>query len=78
MTRYKDLNLDFIRHPMTNDVSMLTDMEALKRSVRNLILTSKYDRPFKPQMDAGIRKYLFELRTPLPQVLAVLGTFRGF
>jgi len=65
MARYKDLNLDFTRHPMTNDVATLTDMEALKRSVRNIVLTSKYDRPFKPEMDAGIRKYLFELSTPL-------------
>tara|TARA_B100001094_G_C18167216_1_gene792880 strand:+ start:107 stop:487 length:381 start_codon:yes stop_codon:yes gene_type:complete len=65
MARYKDLNLDFVRHPMTNDVSMLTDMEALKRSVRNIVLTSKYDRPFKPEMDAGIRKYLFELSSPV-------------
>ena len=65
MARYKDLNLDFTRHPITNDVATLTDMEALKRSVRNIVLTSKYDRPFKPEMDAGIRKYLFELSTPL-------------
>jgi len=65
MARYKDLNLDFTRHPMTNDVATLTDMEALKRSVRNIVLTSKYDRPFKPEMDSGIRKYLFELSTPL-------------
>ena len=65
MARYKDLNLDFTRHPMTNDVATLTDMEALKRSVRNIVLTSKYDRPFKPEMDAGVRKYLFEVSTPL-------------
>jgi len=68
MARYTDLNLDFIKHPMSNDVAMLTDMEALKRSVRNIVLTSKYDRPFKPEMDAGVRRYLFELNSPITAV----------
>tara|TARA_R110002096_G_scaffold139311_1_gene293613 strand:- start:3594 stop:3974 length:381 start_codon:yes stop_codon:yes gene_type:complete len=68
MARYTDLNLDFIKHPMSNDVALLTDMEALKRSVRNIVLTSKYDRPFKPEMDAGVRRYLFELNSPITAV----------
>ena len=68
MARYTDLNLDFIKHPMSKDVALLTDMEALKRSVRNIVLTSKYDRPFKPEMDAGVRRYLFELNSPITAV----------
>lgn len=68
MARYSDLNLDFIAHPMTGDVTILTDMNALIRSVRNLVLTSSYDRPFRPQLDSGIHRYLFE---PMNSLTAV-------
>ena len=65
MSRYSDLNLDFVPHPMTGDVTILTDMEALKRSIRNLVFTSKYERRFRPELDAGIRRYLFEPLTSI-------------
>lgn len=68
MTRYSDLNLDFIPHPVSGDITFLTDMEALKRSVRNLVFTSIYERPFRPEIDAGLRQYLFEPMTPLTAV----------
>jgi phage baseplate assembly protein W len=68
MSRYSDLNLDFVPHPMTGDVTILTDMEALKRSIRNLVFTSKYERRFRPELDAGIRRYLFE---PMTSITAV-------
>ena len=50
---------------MTGDVTILTDMEALKRSIRNLVFTSKYERRFRPELDAGIRRYLFEPLTSI-------------
>jgi len=68
MTRYSDLNLDFIPHPLTGDVTILTDMNALKRSIRNLVLTSSYDRPFRPELNSGVHLYLFE---PMTTVTAV-------
>ena len=68
MARYSDLNLDFTPHPITGDVAILTDRESIKRSVRNLVLTARYDRPFKPELDAGVRKYLFEPMTPVTVV----------
>lgn len=68
MARYSDLNLDFIPHPLTGDVTILTDMNALKRSVRNLVFTNAYDRPFRPELNAGIRRYLFEPMTALTAV----------
>jgi phage baseplate assembly protein W len=68
MARYTDLDLNFDLHPLTKDVTVLNDMEALKRSVRNLVLTSRYDRPFKPQIDCGVRQYLFELFSPVVSV----------
>ena len=62
---YKDLDLNFGRNVVTNDVNKLTDVEAVKRSVRNLINTSHYDRPFHPEIGSSIRAMLFEPITPL-------------
>ena len=61
----KDLNLDFDRNTTTNDVNKLTDVEAVKRSVSNLINTSHYDRPFHPEIGSSVRQLLFEPFTPL-------------
>jgi len=63
--KYKDLDLDFGRNTSTNDVNTLTDVEAVKRSVRNLINTSHFDRPFHPEIGSSIRGMLFEPITPL-------------
>ena len=62
---YKDLDLDFGRNAVTNDVNKLTDVEAVKRSVRNLVLTNHYERPFHPELGCGIRGLLFEPLSPL-------------
>jgi phage baseplate assembly protein W len=63
--QYRDLDLDFGRNSVTNDVNKLTDVEAVKRSVRNLINTSHFDRPFHPEIGSSVRAMLFELMTPL-------------
>ena len=62
---YKDLDLNFGRNPVTNDVNKLTDVEAVKRSVRNLINTNHYERPFHPEIGSDVRAMLFEPMTPL-------------
>ena len=62
---YKDLDLDFGRNTVTNDVNKLTDVEAVKRSVRNLINTNHYERPFHPEIGSDVRAMLFEPMTPL-------------
>jgi len=62
---YKDLDLNFGRNPITNDVNNLTDVEAVKRSVRNLINTNHYERPFHPEIGSDVRAMLFEPMTPL-------------
>ena len=62
---YKDLDLNFGRNPITNDVNKLTDIEAVKRSVRNLINTNHYERPFHPEIGSDVRAMLFEPMTPL-------------
>jgi len=62
---YKDLDLDFGRNVVTSDVNKLTDVEAVKRSVRNLINTSHFERPFHPEIGSNVRAMLFEPVTPL-------------
>ena len=62
---YKDLDLDFGRNTVTNDVNKLTDVEAVKRSVRNLINTNHFERPFDPEIGGNVRALLFENMTPL-------------
>ena len=62
---YKDLDLDFGRNIVTNDVNKLTDVEAVKRSVRNLINTNHFERPFHPEIGGNVRALLFEPMTPL-------------
>ena len=62
--RWTDLDLDFIAHPVTKDIIFKTDVDAVKRSIRNLILTNRYERPFQPDIDGGVTRHLFELSTP--------------
>ena len=60
---YSDLDLLFRKHPQTGDVVVRTDAEAIKRSVRNIVLTNHYERPFKPGFGGSLRNLLFELNT---------------
>ena len=57
---YVDLDLDFARHPVTNDIVKIEDVNAVKRSVKNLINTQFYERPFHPELGCGARDLLFE------------------
>ena len=61
---YKDLNLNFQANIATKDIQKITDVEAVKRSVRNLIQTNHYERPFHPEIGSNLRGMLFELMTP--------------
>ena len=62
---YKDLNLNFTRNPVTGDVATLSDVNAVKRSVRNLLLTNHYDKPFHPEIGSNIPYLLFENFGPI-------------
>lgn len=61
---YKDLNLNFTKHPIKRDVIPLTDAAAVKRSVRNLVQLGHFEKPFHPEIGSGIRDILFENMTP--------------
>ena len=57
---YSDLNLSFTKNPATKDVAKLFDVQAIKRSVKNIILTNKYERPFNSDFGCNLRGFLFE------------------
>ena len=68
---YIDLDLFFNKKTTSKDISKVTNIQAVKRSVRNLILTNHYEKPFHPEIGSGVRGMLFELMTPLTaQILA--------
>lgn len=58
---FTDLDLAFVPNPVTGDINPLKDIEAIKKSVVNLILTNFYERPFQPEIGCGVRGLLFEL-----------------
>ena len=62
---YKDLNLNFNFNPITKDVTTVTDVIAVKRSVRNLLLTNHHERPFHPEIGSNVTALLFENFGPI-------------
>ena len=58
---FADLNILMTPHPITGDITLKTDAEAIKRSVRNIVMTNFYERPFKPNLGTSLRNQLFEL-----------------
>ena len=65
---FKDINLSFKRHPVTNDVLTIRDEDAIKRSVRNIIFTILGEKPFEPNFGSVINQSLFELNTSLNEM----------
>ena len=61
---FKDISLSFVPHPVTKDISVLTNERAIARSVRNLVETIPTERFFSPYLGTDIRKSLFENFTP--------------
>jgi phage baseplate assembly protein W len=58
---FKDISLNFTKNPLTNDIVVLKNEEAIKQSVKNLILTKINERPFRPYLGTNTTSYLFEL-----------------
>jgi phage baseplate assembly protein W len=65
---FRDIDLDFARNAVTNDVNVVEDIIAVKRAVKNLVQTNFYERPFQPELGCGIRELLFENFTPMTKV----------
>ena len=62
---YVDLDLFFGRKSSNSDIQDLTNVKAVKRSIRNLILTNHFEKPFHPEIGSGVRDMLFENMTPV-------------
>jgi len=62
---YKDLSLFFTPNPVSGDVTMVTDVQDIKRSVRNLVMTNRFEKPFHPEVASHVRDLLFERFTPI-------------
>ena len=65
---FKDINLSFKRHPVTNDVLTVSNEDAIKRSVKNIIFTILGEKPFEPEFGSVINDSLFELNTSLNEM----------
>ena len=67
--QYTDLDLFFGRKTSDNDVRQVTDAQAVKRSIRNLVQLNTYEKPFHPEISGGVRELLFEPMSPLVAVV---------
>ena len=66
---YTDLDLFFGRKTSDNDVRKVTDVQAVKRSIRNLVQLNTYEKPFHPEISGGVRELLFEPMSPIVAVV---------
>ena len=62
---FSDIDLNFTAHPVTKDITRRYDENAVKTALKNLILTSNYERPFHSEIGSSIRAMLFEPQSPL-------------
>ena len=67
--QYTDLDLFFGKKSSDSDINVVNDIQAVKRSVRNLVLLNAYEKPFHPEISSGVRGMLFELMTPVTAVI---------
>ena len=63
--QYTDLDLFFGRKTSDNDIRKVTDVQAVKRSIRNLVQLNTYEKPFHPEIAGGVREMLFEPMSPI-------------
>ena len=67
--QYSDLDLFFGQRNVGKDVNKITDIQAVKRSLRNLINLNAFEKPFHPEISGGVRDMLFENMTPITAVV---------
>ena len=70
MATFTDFNNSLAIHPIKKDLAVKTDVEAVKQSIKNLVLTNKMERPFQPTLGCDIRRALFENISPATIVFA--------
>ena len=67
--QYTDLDLFFGKKSSNSDIRQVTDAQAVKRSLRNLVQLNTYEKPFHPEIAGGVRELLFEPMSPLVAVV---------
>ena len=67
--QYTDLDLFFGKKSSDNDIQKITDILAVKRSIRNLVQLNVYEKPFHPEISGGVREMLFENMTPVTAII---------
>ena len=78
---FSDLDFNFTAHPVTGDVARRFDENAVKTSLKNLIMTANYERPFHSEIGSPIKRLLFEPVTPMLEVMlrrAIIDTIDNF
>ena len=65
---FKDINLSFKRHPVTNDLVVIKNEDAIKKSVKNIIFTILGEKPYVPFFGTSVNNSLFELANPLDHI----------
>ena len=65
---FKDINLSFKRHPVTNDLITIKNEDAIKKSVKNIIFTILGEKPYVPLFGTSVNNSLFELSNPLDHI----------
>lgn len=78
---FSDLDLNFIANPATGDVSKKYDVNAIKQSVKNLVMTNHYERLFHPEIGSQVTGLLFEPFSPVLQAMlerAIVNTITNF
>ena len=73
---YSDIDLTFRRNPLTNDIRIKTDLDAIKQSIKNILFTDVGERPFRPDIAGRMNDLLFEnfddiIRNELEQIITV-------
>ena len=63
--QYTDLDLFFGKKGSNSDIQKVTDVQAVKRSIRNLVQLNTYEKPFRPEIAGGVREMLFEPMSPV-------------
>jgi phage baseplate assembly protein W len=78
---YSDFDMNFMAHPVTGDLGRVKDVESIKRSMINLLMTAHYERPFHPEIGGNIRASLFEPFTEFTEdmlKLAIVEVLQNF
>ena len=78
---FRDLDLNFNVHPIKKDINVYKNEFAIINSIKNLVLTNHYERPFQPDLGGNIRRLLFENVDPIVaaqlerEISEVIGNF---